>query len=233
MFWFFVFVAFLFVNDIFLMKVIISNLTCIVTCIASKGTPSRWAAMDRDLEFCFREVMAALAAVTAHHHQQQQQQHEEGKSRPTSDTPATSSTVATSPTAAATAPTTTLTAAPAVAALVLVTSASLLDDIVNKALKLFYYWVCFAPLSRGCAMCGYIAFVAIIVASGNMITSAIPTGVQMDWEAIFATDFMSFTTKMKSWIEIKPLVDCNIDFNGVNIENVFATFRDMIYVLNA
>lgn len=56
------------------------------------------------------------------------------------------------------------------------------DALLNRALQLFYWWVTFAPLSRGTAACGYAVLQAVLVSCGRRIDKLIPKGKQLDWE---------------------------------------------------
>ena len=53
-------------------------------------------------------------------------------------------------------------------------TAETLDQYIELALQLFFYWVNFAPLSRGSAACGYILMVSALVAVGLTIAEPIP-----------------------------------------------------------
>lgn len=66
------------------------------------------------------------------------------------------------------------------------------EELHLAALRLFYYWVIFAPLTRGSAVCGLAALHATLLAAGLVPSAAPPLGMQLDWEAILATDRESF-----------------------------------------
>jgi hypothetical protein len=78
--------------------------------------------------------------------------------------------------------------------------------LTREALRLFYYWVNFAPLTRGSAMCGYAAVMAVVLASNRSITSSIPKGKQLDWEAIFTGDSNEFIARFEKEIRTVPSV---------------------------
>lgn len=105
------------------------------------------------------------------------------------------------------------------------------DQLLSLALELFGCWVCFAPLSRGSAATGYVLLYAIFMAAGYQIESPMPTGIQMDWEAILVTSLDDFVTKAKSasWVSLvrSPLT---IYYTMGPFE--FTTPRQMIAYLN-
>lgn len=53
------------------------------------------------------------------------------------------------------------------------------DPVMQQALALFYYWVIFAPLSRGTAICGYIALSAVALVCGSSFKEGLPNNRQM------------------------------------------------------
>jgi hypothetical protein len=77
--------------------------------------------------------------------------------------------------------------------------------VLRVALELFYLWATFAPLSRGTAACGYAAFCATLLTFGRQVTtpSLLPSGKQLDWEAILAVDFEAFYNKVKGWFTLE------------------------------
>ena len=64
--------------------------------------------------------------------------------------------------------------------------------VLQIALKIFYFWVCFAPLTRGSAACGYCMLVSILRVAGFEIEGGMLEGVQLDWEAIIRSDVDDF-----------------------------------------
>jgi tetratricopeptide (TPR) repeat protein len=70
-------------------------------------------------------------------------------------------------------------------------------DPLHHSLQLFYYWTNFTPLTRGSAFCGYGALYAIVLAFGSQISSPIPEGKQLDWEAIFTPNPGVFIEHMR------------------------------------
>ena len=70
------------------------------------------------------------------------------------------------------------------------------DALLQASLKFFFYWTNFSPLSRGSALCGYAAIMAVMLAARRVITSPIPEGLQFDWEAIFTPEPSVFVDKI-------------------------------------
>ena len=102
----------------------------------------------------------------------------------------------------------------------------------HAALELFYYFVNFAPLSRGSAVTAYIILNAILIVSGVFIYSPLPKGIQLDWEAILAPskdDFIAFADECftDAFILTAPLDDDSSITQSCRIK----TYRDMIAAL--
>lgn len=101
--------------------------------------------------------------------------------------------------------------------------------IIAQALEVFYYWVTFAPLSRGTAICGLAALTAIFLSCGYAVVESLPSGRQLDWEAILAPDCASFKRLAAPWIKIGPaalMEDMKLDSEKMS------TVRDMVYALS-
>ena len=77
------------------------------------------------------------------------------------------------------------------------------EELLESALCLFYYWVTFAPLSRGTAACGYAALLAVITAGNYEVSTWLPAGKQLDWEAILSPTLEDFLCIAKQLISIK------------------------------
>jgi len=107
---------------------------------------------------------------------------------------------------------------------------STLISLKRESLRLFYYWVNFAPLTRGSAMCGYAALMAVILASNRTISSPIPTGKQLDWDAIFTSSPEEFITKFEHEIETKPS-EFSLD-NDVDFEEAMPSLYDALQTLH-
>ena len=101
--------------------------------------------------------------------------------------------------------------------------------VLQNALEYFYYWVHFAPLSRGSAFCGYVALASSVLAAGHVILSPIPAGMQMDWEAIFEPRVDVFVSRMMEWIVIDT---CCFDVHEVKVGECIKTLRDLYYMIS-
>ena len=111
------------------------------------------------------------------------------------------------------------------------------EEIVSLVLKLYYYWVIFAPITRGTALCGYAAISAILQAAGFEIKSPLPKDKQLDWEAIFANNYEAFLHVAMPMLEVgeSSIGITSIQFNNIDsiqLNNNVKTLRDMIKILN-
>ena len=74
----------------------------------------------------------------------------------------------------------------------------MLEDALDLALSIFFYWVNFGPLSRGSAACGYAIFVAVLAALNVEVSLPwLKKGVQLDWEAILRPTPQAFIAAVK------------------------------------
>ena len=101
--------------------------------------------------------------------------------------------------------------------------------ILNYALKIFYYWIIFAPLTRGTATCGYAALHSIVLANGYILKSNIPQNIQLDWEAILCIKCNDFIVKVESWFS---LVTSNIIIDDIDDSIYFNSIKKMIQSLS-
>lgn len=102
------------------------------------------------------------------------------------------------------------------------------EEIVYQSLKLYYYWVVFAPLSRGTALCGYAMLSGTLQAAGFEIEGSLPKNIQLDWEAILATNFKAFLPVALSMLKI---VESTVA-TGILLRSKIKTLRDMIRIIN-
>jgi tetratricopeptide (TPR) repeat protein len=100
--------------------------------------------------------------------------------------------------------------------------------VIRESVSLFFYWVNFAPLSRGTAACGYAALLAVIVATGKRIITPIPPKIQLDWEAIFTSDRNVFIENVLMWLRTD---DCEFSLENVNFKESVVNLGDMICLL--
>lgn len=103
------------------------------------------------------------------------------------------------------------------------------SQLMREALRLFFYWVNFAPLTRGSAMCGYAAIMAVIVASNRTIKNSIPKGKQLDWEAIFTADSNDFIDKFEGALHTEPSHFSLT--NDVDFETAMPSLYDALHAL--
>ena len=102
-----------------------------------------------------------------------------------------------------------------------------LERIRYAAFQMFYYFVNFAPLSRGSAISAYIVLNAIMIVGGYYISSPIPEGIQLDWEAILAHRKEDFITFAIACITVTPF-----DFDRYfNDSGGLRTYRDLVIAL--
>lgn len=102
--------------------------------------------------------------------------------------------------------------------------------VLKLALELFFYWVTFAPLSRGTACCGYIALASTLLSCNLFFAKPLPKDKQLDWEAIFAPDVGAFVAKVLPWLPMKRyFVPCGGDWD---VAEVVPTLRSMIEILS-
>jgi tetratricopeptide (TPR) repeat protein len=100
-------------------------------------------------------------------------------------------------------------------------------DPLFHGLQLFYYWTNFSPLTRGSAFCGYGVLFAIALAFGYQISSPIPKGKQLDWEAIFTSHPDAFIQNIKPQLTLEPF-----DVEEISTDGAMATLRDMYKLLH-
>jgi len=112
-------------------------------------------------------------------------------------------------------------------------------DMLRLALKFFYYWVCFGPLTRGSAAVGYAGMVAIVRLGGFEIIGGMQEKVQLDWEAILSVRAEAFIDEQVGWLEANTIEhgedDDSEDEEDVanRISNALPTLRARIEALNA
>ena len=107
------------------------------------------------------------------------------------------------------------------------------DALVEAALTLFYYWVSFAPLTRGSAAVGLAILRASLLACGIDMTGRIPKDVQMDWEAIFSATADDFIAKVRPWFFASLSEDEARWVRDVpSAAEALPTIRDRIMALN-
>ncbi len=77
------------------------------------------------------------------------------------------------------------------------------EGVLLTALELFYYFVIFAPLSRGTAATAYAVLYSVLATIGVTPDTAkgggVPSGKQLDWEAILAPSLSAFLDTTFPW----------------------------------
>ena len=120
----------------------------------------------------------------------------------------------------------------------------LINEIARESLIMFYYWVNFAPLTRGTSATGYAGLLSFILITGNDFKDSLPPRVQLDWEALFSTSPDAFVAKTLpmitnrgptlvplEWIEL-PVLEDEHGGNKYDLENVFKTLRHVLYTMS-
>lgn len=108
-------------------------------------------------------------------------------------------------------------------------------DIVAVALKVFYYWVCFAPLTRGSAAVAHTMMLALLRAGGKEFVGEQREGVQLDWEAILCSNVNDFVAEVEGWVRenVRDMEDGWEDVEeGVDIEHNLPHVWSRICALN-
>jgi hypothetical protein len=122
------------------------------------------------------------------------------------------------------------------------------DKIFKIALELFYYWVNFAPVSRGTSATGYASLYAAVLASGHEFTQSVPKRKQLDWEALLRYDPHEFTQVIYSWFSKTRPTALHDDWfaspgvhntgsspvgqEPMDVSSTILTMRDMINILS-
>ncbi|CAI5474376.1 unnamed protein product [Closterium sp. Yama58-4] len=77
--------------------------------------------------------------------------------------------------------------------------------VQDSVLRMAYYWYNFQPLSRGTSGTGYVVTLALLLSMDLQVTTAIPPGVQVDWEALLSPTPADFTAAISELGQI-PLI---------------------------
>jgi hypothetical protein len=108
------------------------------------------------------------------------------------------------------------------------------------ALDLFFYWIHFAPLTRGTAAVGYMALYAALLAADLQPPRRVPPGVQLDWEALLEGDPARFRARMNSlglsaWMRADPSLPVDPDDwwgGSLRVDKAVRTLADMLDILS-
>ncbi|CAH3134240.1 unnamed protein product [Pocillopora meandrina] len=105
------------------------------------------------------------------------------------------------------------------------------DIIGNNILSLVYYFFNLMPLSRGSSAVAYTVALGLFLAVGRETTGKIPSGKEVDLEAIIGGSVENFTKNVKGWMGLKkfskPVTSLPL------VREVFPTLRSMLEALNA
>ena len=85
------------------------------------------------------------------------------------------------------------------------------NAVIRCGLEIFYYWVNFAPITRGTSATGYAVLYSTILAVGEEITDRIPHMKQLDWEAMFTPQPDVFVERVLQWIAHRQPANLPVD----------------------
>lgn len=104
-----------------------------------------------------------------------------------------------------------------------------LSDLI---LRIYFYWVNFAPITRGTAAIGLIAMMALFLAIDIEVSSVCQEGVQLDFESIIGGDVEEFVSMVKKWLY--PLrTKTDLMSKAPDVQSTITTPRKLIAILNA
>eukprot|EP00850_Spirogloea_muscicola_P010134 SM000058S18564 [mRNA] locus=s58:532851:538878:- [translate_table: standard] len=106
-----------------------------------------------------------------------------------------------------------------------------IDKLSHCILRLSYYWYNFMPLARGTAAVGYITLLGLYLAAGLEVTTLIPPGVQVDWDAILSPQLEIFLGAVKPWLE-SSLKECEHFSMLPPLQEVFPTIASILAALS-
>jgi len=109
---------------------------------------------------------------------------------------------------------------------------SLLNNVKDAILRMTYYWYNFMPLSRGSAVVGYTVMLGLLLAANMEVTTSIPPGVQVDWEAILSPNPETFIEAVKQWMY--PSMKINRSWKDhADVSTVFNTTGSVVAALSS
>eukprot|EP00850_Spirogloea_muscicola_P017708 SM000155S01637 [mRNA] locus=s155:42573:48141:+ [translate_table: standard] len=106
-----------------------------------------------------------------------------------------------------------------------------IDKLSHCILRLSYYWYNFMPLVRGTAAVGYITLLGLYLAAGLEVTTLIPPGVQVDWDAILSPRLETFLGAVRPWLE-SSLKECEHFHALPPLQEVFPTIASILAALS-
>ena len=106
------------------------------------------------------------------------------------------------------------------------------DEAFKRALEFFFYWVNYAPLSRGTSATGYAALMAFVISMGEEILDPVPKGKQLDWEGLLTPQPDVFVSRISSWLATRGPSSIPTKWldsaPGHKVREVFDTIRKML-----
>ena len=110
-------------------------------------------------------------------------------------------------------------------------------EVIRGGLIYFFYWVHFAPLSRGTSATGYAYMVAHILAVGEHIVDSVPAKKQLDFEGMFRADPYEFVDAVYPWLKNRlqtTIPDEYLNYKkGYRLTDIFDTSRSMMSIFVA
>lgn len=76
-------------------------------------------------------------------------------------------------------------------------------QVLLSALELFYFWANFGALTRGTSATGYAIITSTMLSIGYDVEKHLPQGMQLDWEAFYAIDAVTYSTEIIRYLKIK------------------------------
>ncbi|KAJ4760063.1 Tetratricopeptide repeat protein 13 [Rhynchospora pubera] len=109
---------------------------------------------------------------------------------------------------------------------------NMLNIVKDAILRMTYYWYNFMPLSRGSAAVGYTVMLGLFLAANMEVTTSIPPGVQVDWEAILSPNPETFIESVKQWMY--PSIKINRSWKDhADVSMVFNTTGSVVAALSS
>lgn len=110
-------------------------------------------------------------------------------------------------------------------------------EVIRGGLIFFFYWVHFAPLSRGTSATGYAYMVAHILAVGEHIVDSVPAKKQLDFEGMFREDPYEFVDAVYPWLSNRMQTTIPAGYldnrKGYRLSDIFNTSRSMMSIFTA
>lgn len=106
-----------------------------------------------------------------------------------------------------------------------------LENVKDAILRMTYYWYNFMPLARGTAVVGYVVLLGLFLAANMEITTTIPEGIQVDWEAILSSHPQEFLNAVRAWLD--PSITINTGWKeNPDVSSTFSTTGSVVAALS-